>query len=241
MRFLFKIINYIFLSTFGIFISDIYGLKEIILQIEYYWMNYVHFIHENKIYKILVKIFNVVNDENKSNVIENKSEVIENKSEEIEDKSKVIKSKIIESEFPSSGRTFQEEKIIHDKSSTGDVKENWFEINKYLIGLSILCLTLTLSYIYWDSIWELFKNVKPDDDDGSTISENPIFIERQEEYYHYFKELYDLEEIKDQNKVKNIEYSDVESTKWEDSPTTPKASSSKLPETHGVMLPISKK
>jgi hypothetical protein len=36
MRFIFRIINYIFLSTLGIFISDIYGLKEIILQIEYY-------------------------------------------------------------------------------------------------------------------------------------------------------------------------------------------------------------
>jgi hypothetical protein len=36
MSFIFRIINYIFLSTFGIFISDIYGLKEIIAQIEYY-------------------------------------------------------------------------------------------------------------------------------------------------------------------------------------------------------------
>jgi hypothetical protein len=36
MKIIFRIINYIFLSTFGIFISDIYGLKEIIAQIEYY-------------------------------------------------------------------------------------------------------------------------------------------------------------------------------------------------------------
>jgi hypothetical protein len=36
MRIIFRIINYIFLSTFGIFITDIYGLKEIIAQIEYY-------------------------------------------------------------------------------------------------------------------------------------------------------------------------------------------------------------
>jgi hypothetical protein len=36
MRIMIRIINYIFLSTFGISISDIYGLKEIIAQIEYY-------------------------------------------------------------------------------------------------------------------------------------------------------------------------------------------------------------
>jgi len=50
-------------------------------------MGYVNFIHESKIYKILVKIFHVVSDENKSEVIEDKSKVIENKSEVIEDKS----------------------------------------------------------------------------------------------------------------------------------------------------------
>jgi hypothetical protein len=31
-----RIINYILLGTMGIFISDIYGLQEIIAQIEYY-------------------------------------------------------------------------------------------------------------------------------------------------------------------------------------------------------------
>jgi hypothetical protein len=36
MKFIIRIINYIFLSTFSIFITDIYGLKEIIIQIEYY-------------------------------------------------------------------------------------------------------------------------------------------------------------------------------------------------------------
>jgi hypothetical protein len=34
--FIFRIIKYFLLSTSGIFISDIYGLKEIIAQIEYY-------------------------------------------------------------------------------------------------------------------------------------------------------------------------------------------------------------
>src|SRR6266566_5247999 len=36
MRIIFRIINYISLTTFGILITDIYGLKEIIAQIEYY-------------------------------------------------------------------------------------------------------------------------------------------------------------------------------------------------------------
>jgi hypothetical protein len=36
MRIIIKSINYIFLSTFGIIFTDIYGLTEIIAQIEYY-------------------------------------------------------------------------------------------------------------------------------------------------------------------------------------------------------------
>jgi hypothetical protein len=235
-----RIINYILLGTMGIFISDIYGLQEIIAEIEYYWMKYVNFIHESKIYKTLVKIFHLVNDENKSEVIENKSEIIEDKSKVIEDKSK---SKLNNSEIPSSGKELKNEKIIHDKTSRGDTKENWFEINNYYwIALSIV--SLTLIYFYWDSIMELFKNVKPDDD-GSTTTDSIVFQSHEEEYKKYFKEqslneeLYDLDVIKSQ-KGKSIEYIDVENTKWEDSPT-PKASSSKLPETHGVMLPISKK
>jgi hypothetical protein len=84
-------------------------------------MKYVNFIHESKIYKTLVKIFHLVNDENKSEVIENKSEIIEDKSKVIEDKSK---SKLNNSEIPSSGKELKNEKIIHDKTSRGDTKEN---------------------------------------------------------------------------------------------------------------------
>lgn len=244
LRFLFRIINYIFLSTLGIFISDIYGLKEIIAEIEYYWMNYVNFIHESKIYKTLVKIFHIVSDENKSEVIEDKSKIVENKSELIEDLLK-SKSNLNDSEIPSSGNELKNEKIVHDKTSGGDEKENWFELKKYfLIGISIV--SLTFIYIYWDSISELIKNVKPDDS-SSDGSKTPIFLDPQEEYGKYFKEieinkeLYDLEVIKAQNKGKSIDYLDVENTKWEDSPITPKASTSKLPQSQGVMLPISKK
>jgi hypothetical protein len=77
-------------------------------------MEYFNFIHESKIYKTLVKIFNVIKDENKSEIIENKSEIIENKNE----------TKIINSELPSSGGELKNEKIIHDKTSGGDEKEN---------------------------------------------------------------------------------------------------------------------
>jgi len=141
------------------------------------------------------------------------------------------------------------EKIIHDKTSGGDEKEKWFELNKYfLIGLSIV--SLGLIYIYWDSVIELFKNVKPDlgkDEDGSST---PVFIGPQEEYEQYFKnitkketneELYDLDVIRSQGKGETIDYSDVEKSKWEGSPTTPKASNSKLPERDVVILPLSEK
>jgi hypothetical protein len=77
-------------------------------------MEYVNFIHESKIYKTLVKIFHVVSEEDKSKVIENKSEIIENKSE----------TKINNYELPSSGRELKNEKIIPDKTSGGNEKEN---------------------------------------------------------------------------------------------------------------------
>jgi len=235
MRFTFRIIKYIFFSIFGIFISDIYGLNEIILQIEYYWINYIKFIHESRIYKTLIKLFHVVTDENKSEVIEDKFTEIENKFE----------SKIINSEIPSSETELKNEKIVHDKTSGGNKKENWFEIDKiFWIGLSLI--SLTLIYAYWDSIIELFKNVKPSD--GSSEGSNtPIFLDPKEEYEKYFKEidqnqeLYDLDVIKDQNKGKVIDYSEVENIKWEDSPTTPKPSTSNLPERNVVIIPISKK
>ena len=215
--------------------TDIYGLKEIILQIEYYWMEYVNFICNTKIYKTLVKIFHVVNDENKIEVNEDKSKLVENKSE----------SKINNSEIPSSGRELKNEKIVHDKTSGGDEKENWFKLNKYYwIWLSIV--SVSLIFIYRDYIIELFKNIKPGDD-GSTTTDTTIFLDPAEEYKHYFKELskneelYDLDVIRSQDKGESIDYIDVENTKWGDSPTTPKASSSKLPETHRVMIPFSKK
>lgn len=232
LRFIFKIINYILLSTLGIFISDIYGLKEIIAEIEYCWMNYVNFIHESKIYKSLIKIFHVIIDEDKSEIIKDKSKIVENKETY---------------DFPSSNREFENEKIIHDKISERNTRENRIELKTYfLIGISII--SLGLIYVYWDSINELFKNIKPDSDGNeSNITETPKFLDPQEEYEKYFKEkstneeLYDLEIIRNQSKGKIIDYSDVEKTNWEDSPITPKASQSKLPESRGVMLPISKK
>jgi hypothetical protein len=85
-------------------------------------MEYVNFIHESKIYKTLVKIFHVVTDEKiKSEVIEDKSKVIEDKSQVVENKSE---SKIIKTEIPSSGTELKNEKIIHDKTSGRNEKEN---------------------------------------------------------------------------------------------------------------------
>jgi hypothetical protein len=79
-------------------------------------MKYVNFIHENKIYKTLIKIINLVIDidEKKSEVIKDNSKIDENKSE----------SKIVNSELPSSERELKNEKIVHDKTSGGDEKEN---------------------------------------------------------------------------------------------------------------------
>nr|QGP74777.1 hypothetical protein [Russula griseocarnosa] len=233
MRFILRIVNYILLSTFGIFINDIYGIKEILTSIEYYWMEYVNFIHDSRIYKTFVKIFRVINDEDK--IIEVKSEVIENKYD----------SKIDDSELPSSWGELKKEKNVYDKYIEENEKGKWNKLNEYY-WIVFPILSLTLIYIYWDSIIELFKNVKPDNN-GDTINDSPNLLTYKEEYEQYFKEintneeLYDLDVIKSQNKSKIIDYIDVENTKWEDSSITPKATTSKLPETQGIMVPISKK
>jgi len=250
MRFIWSIINSVLLSTFGILFSDVYGFKEIFSNIEYYWMEYVNFIHGTKFYKILVKIFNEVNE---SDVKVSNSEINEVKSEKVSD---IVENK--ESyDFPSSYQQIESEKIGNVKSNWGnfentkinadsEINDTPFYKNKDLLILGLSIVSLGLIYIYWDSIIELFKNVKPDDD-GSTGSESPVFLDPQEEYNKYFKEidknneLYDLDVIRSQNKSKNVEYIDVENTKWEDSPTTPKASTSKLPDRDVVMIPISKK
>lgn len=108
MRFIWTIINSIFLSTFGIVFSEVYGFKEIFNYVEHYWMEYVNFIQDSKFYKILVKLFNVVKDENKPEIVENKSEIVESKLE------KVSNSEILENkdsyDFPSSDRTFKTKK-----------------------------------------------------------------------------------------------------------------------------------
>jgi len=85
----------------------------------------------------------------------------------------------------------------------------------------LLCLFsvfLYLNFWIWDYINELFKNVKPDlgKDENEDGSNTPVFLDPQDEYKQYFRELstneelYDLDVIKSQDKGKAIDYSDVE-------------------------------
>jgi len=258
MRFIWSIINFVLLSMFGIALSDVYGFKEIFEYIKYYWMEYVNFIHENKFYKILVKIFNVFKESDVNSEKPSNQEINEVKSEKVSN-SEIVKNK--ESyDFPSSDRKFEIEKIGDTKNNWGNLENTkineesnspFYKNTYFLIGISFI--TLSLIYIYWDSISELFKNIKPDlgkddNENGSNTTETPVFLDPQEEYEKYFKELssneelYDLDVIRSQDKGKAIDYSDIEKTKWEDSPTTPKASNLPLNSSSnlGVMIPISK-
>jgi hypothetical protein len=251
MRFIWSIINSVLLSMFGIVFSDVYGFKEFFDYVKYYWVEYVNFIHGTKIYKILVKIFNVVkesdvNSENGSNSEINKSEKVSN-SEIIENKESY--------DFPSSDRQFEKEKNGDNKNNWGNPENTkineesnspFYKNTYFLIGISII--TLGLIYIYWDYINELFKDIKPDlgKDDNEDGGNTPVFLDHHNEYEKYFRELslneelYDLDVIRSQDKGKAIDYSDVENIKWVDSPTTPKASCSKLPSSQSVMLPVTK-
>jgi len=117
-------------------------------------------------------------------------------------------------------------------------------INGYSILISLFILA-GLSWFFWDDIKTFVSSITPKPDLGGDEDILPDLVDIKDEYDKYFKEmdshqeLYDLELIRHHSN--KIDYLDVENSKWLDSPTTPKASTSKLPYTHGVMVPISKK
>ena len=94
---------------------------------------------------------------------------------------------------------------------------------------------------------KLKSALRPDlgGNEGNTIPNIKDFTEEYNHYFDYHKfietneELYELEQIKSQDKGKTVDYSEVQLEKWTESPTTPKASSSKLPN-QSVMIPITK-
>jgi len=106
-------------------------------------------------------------------------------------------------------------------------------------------LLADLTWFFLDDIKTFVTSISPRKPDlGGNENSDSNLLDYQEEYSNYFKELdtneelYDLEVIRAQSN--KIEYLDVENSKWVDSPTTPKASSSKLPSSQSVMLPVSK-
>ncbi len=227
--------NWIILSLFGISIIDIYDSNLVLYLIES--------IRSTHLYKVLIEI------------IENKVEKIENKMENIEDKVKIIENKVEKnSEFQSNMRK-------NNSTTTGNqtsIKENqnnfgWFnkqeiinDYKNYIFLLSLLGL-LGLSWFFWDDIKPFLTTKKPDSGGNSDIiNNNPDIKDYPIEYAEYFKEievsqeLYDLEVIKSENKGKSVDYSEVEIEKWNDSPTTPKPSFSKLQSDQSVMIPITK-
>jgi hypothetical protein len=105
-----------------------------------------------------------------------------------------------------------------------------------------------LGWFFWDDIKPLlslniFRKRKPGSSENIE-SNNPDLLDYPEEYGHYFKEievneeLYNLEQVRTQAKGKTVDYSDINLDKWIDSPTTPKAGSSKLPSKEVLMIPI---
>lgn len=213
------------------------------------------FIHETKIYKVLVKIFKVVKESDVKIDEETNIKIETIKSEDMKN-SETMETKEVY-DFPSGGERIETKEIVNNKNNRWNFEdtkiekeiESPFYKNMYfVIGFSIVCFSLI--YIYWDSISELFKNSKPDEGGNAGISsptQSPVpeILEPREQYNEYFveKEENILDYTDGCNKIKKgiVDYIDVENIKWESSPTTPKASTSKLPKTQSIMLPISKK
>jgi hypothetical protein len=232
--------NWIIISLFGISIIDIYDTNLVSYLIE--WIRSTH------LYKILIEIL-----EDKVEKIETKLEKIETKVEKIETKEETnqFQNKLRKNYSTTTGNqtSFDENKNNSWWFNRQEIDNNY---SKYIIILSLLILS-GLAWFYWDEIKEILPSIKNKKrpglggNEGNTI---PELLDPSEEYPEYFREvksveveeeLYDLEVIRNQveGKGKAVDYSQIEIDKWTDSPTTPKASSSKL-SSQSVMMPITR-
>jgi hypothetical protein len=161
-RLVWGLINSVLFSIFGIVFSDVYGFKEVFDYLKYYWIEYINFIHETRIYKVLEKILKSIKESDiKPSEVKPKSEVIES----------VIKKEVTET--PSSFMT------TNNPSSTGSEisitesednirRTNKQEINNKYIFLVSLFLLAGLTWFLWENIIT-FLSSKPDspDSDGN--------------------------------------------------------------------------
>lgn len=193
------IVSSILFSIFGIVFSDVYSFKEIFEHIKFYWNEYVNFIHETKISKVLTKILKFFKEFNleKENVTEvkinSKSEIVENiKKEELNfDISEDIKKEelnIPSSKLRTSYSSSTESKIWNehdiernnkiDRSNIGDsseVNREFFQNKYFFIAISII--SVSLIYYYWDNISELLNIFrKPDPDNKTTYDLRELII-----------------------------------------------------------------
>ena len=229
--------NWIILSLFGISIIDIYDSNFALYLIE--WIRSTH------LYKILIEIL-----EEKVEKIETKLEKIESKVDKIETEEE---TKQFQNNLRKNYSTTTENQMSNEENKNNPWWINKQEIDdnyrKYIIIFSLLILS-GLAWFYWDEIKQILPSInkkRPDlgGNEGNTIPNIKDFTEEYNHYFDYHKfieaneELYELEQIKSQAKGKTVDYSEVQLEKWTESPTTPKASSSKLPN-QSVMIPITK-
>jgi hypothetical protein len=262
--------NWIILSLFGISIIDIYDSNFVLYLIESIRSSHLYKvlieILENKVDNIENKVDNI---ENKVKIIENKVEKSREFQKNTISEGSIKKANGIQKEINWSNRQINRNIVEEINNNPESLRkeyiptENQLEDNNdkinykryFLIGSIIILSGLT--WFFWDDIkpflnLNYFKKRKPDNSSPSDNTNNsiPDIKDYNEEYSKYFKEievneeLYDLEQIRSQNESKPVDYSDVEIEKWTDSPTTPKASSSKLPSkltsNEKIMIPITK-
>lgn len=206
-------INSVILLIFGIAYSDIYGFAQLFDKISYYWDQYVVFIHETKIYKILVKILKGFKDEDLP------VSKIEEITKEIELPENKITFKESEEEFLFSSESKNERnEITNFENNKWDIRntekiessDKPFYHNQFLI-IAVSIISLSLIYHYWDNIYDFFvnflDNIKPDDNSDSLLNNKPetfgdhysrlcedtenivTRINKRKDFYKYFTEL----------------------------------------------------
>lgn len=78
---------------FGLAYSDVYGFKDLIENIKFYWSYDIDYIHDTKYYQFIIKILNFIKQENiisenkNENIkiednLENKKDISENKEDD---------------------------------------------------------------------------------------------------------------------------------------------------------------
>lgn len=150
---------------FGLAYSDVYGFNDIIESLK----NYIEYIKNTKFYSLLIKIFKVTKEINQEEVITNK-EILDHK--EI-NKEIMTNKDILNENLEISRKSYNEIPNRWDNLDSKEISNENNNIpfyNNWYFWITVSILTVSLTYYYWDNVYDFvinYLNLKKDESNGS--------------------------------------------------------------------------